>query len=124
MKVEALTILSKVCMAAGYASMAASVALYATGRTRRDISMQDDGIFVGLWVPSFFILSNRFELVAKEEQERAEFLIHSDDAQNTIEGRDSHNRAFPQAWRDEVQAGGESQLTQSPRPLQHTRQRP
>lgn len=123
MQVQALTILSKICLAAGYASMVGSVALYATGRMRRDVSAQDDGIFVGLWVPTFFILSNRFELVAKEEEERQEFLIHSDDAQNTIEGRDSTNRSLPQAWRDEVREGGESQLTQSPRPLQHTRNR-
>jgi hypothetical protein len=123
MKVQALTILSKICMAAGYASMAGSVALYATGRARRDVSIQDDGIFVGLWVPSFFILSNRFELVAKEEEERQEFLIHSRDAQDTVEGRDSRNRSLPQSWRDEVKAGGESQVTQSPRPLQHTRNR-
>jgi hypothetical protein len=123
MKVQALTILSKVCLAAGYASMAGSVALWATGRIKRDTVLQNDGLFVGLWVPSFFILSNRFELEAEEELERREFLIHSDQAQDTIQGRDTKNRNLPASWRKEVEEGAESGPVQSPRPLQHTRAR-
>jgi hypothetical protein len=110
-------------MVAGYASMAGSVALYATGRVQRDVVKQDDGIFVGLWVPSFFILSNRFELLAKEEEERQELMLHGPGAEDTVEGRDTSNKRVPTSWRKEVDAASEIIPTQSPRPLQHTRNR-
>ena len=123
MKVQALTVLSKVCLAAGYATMVGSVALYATGRVQRDTVKQNDGLFVGLWVPSFFLFSNRFELLAKEEEEMQQAMIHGPGAEDMVEGRDTTNKRLPASWRKEVDDASEIIPTQSPRPLQHTRNR-
>lgn len=125
MKVQALTVLSKTSLALGYASIVGSLALWATGRVRNDTRTQNDGLFVGLWVPSFFALSTRWENAAKEIQEREELFLLTDAAQDTVEGRLTTNKRLPEGWRQEVEDTNANATTkpQSPRPLQHTRNR-
>ena len=54
-------------------SIAASIAIWAVKRTDEEASHAERfGIFVGLWAPTFFILSNRFERYAdRAEAEKA-----------------------------------------------------
>jgi len=54
-----------VCFLAGFASIAASIAIWAVKSKADDAPHAERfGIFVGLWAPTFFILSNRFERYA------------------------------------------------------------
>jgi hypothetical protein len=123
MKTQVLNILSKSLLAMGYASIAGSMAIYGVARSRNDIQMQNDALFVGLWVPSFFLLSNRYSEMALENQEKEELFLKSAEAQNTVQGRLTTNKNLPAGWADEVEEGAKSAPTQSPRPLQHTRNR-
>ena len=53
------------CFLAGFASIAASIAIWAVKRKDEEAAYAERfGIFVGLWAPTFFILSNRFERYA------------------------------------------------------------
>jgi hypothetical protein len=59
-----LKLLSNVCFILGFASIIGSIAIwYATGGQAADTQAHGErfGIFVGLWAPTFFILSNRFD---------------------------------------------------------------
>jgi hypothetical protein len=56
--------LSLVCLVLGFASIAASIAIwYFTGGKSIEAQAHGErfGIFVGLWAPTFMILSNRFD---------------------------------------------------------------
>ncbi len=56
--------LSKVCFFFGFASIVGSIAIwYLTGGRTGEAQAHGErfGIFVGLWAPTFFILSNRFD---------------------------------------------------------------
>ena len=56
--------LSNVCLILGFASIIGSIAIwYTMGGTEPDSKAHAErfGIFVGLWAPTFFILSNRFD---------------------------------------------------------------
>ena len=70
---QALRTLSDGCFLAGFASIAASIAIWAVKSKQSDAAHGERfGIFVGLWAPTFFILSNRFERYAdRVEQEKA-----------------------------------------------------
>ena len=58
------------CFLAGFASIAASIAIWAIKRTEADAPHAERfGIFVGLWAPTFFILSNRFERYAERVED-------------------------------------------------------
>ncbi len=62
-----LKMLSKACLLLGFASIAGSIAVwYLTRGTSLDTQAHAErfGIFVGLWAPTFFILSNRFDRCA------------------------------------------------------------
>ncbi len=60
-----LRMLSDGCFLAGFASIAASVAIWAVERKTTETAHAERlGIFVGLWAPTFFILSNRLERYA------------------------------------------------------------
>ncbi len=64
MKSTHLKLLSKICFVLGFASIVGSIAIwYLTGGQAIDTQAHGErfGIFVGLWAPTFFILSNRFE---------------------------------------------------------------
>jgi len=54
--------LSNLCFVLGFASIAGSIAIwFLTGGTTPESQAHAErfGIFVGLWAPTFFILSNR-----------------------------------------------------------------
>lgn len=64
MKPEHLKLLSKLCFVLGFASIVGSIAIwFLTSRTTPESLAHAErfGIFVGLWAPTFLILSNRFE---------------------------------------------------------------
>ena len=64
MKPSQYQILSKLCFVLGFASIIGSIAIwYLTGGQATETQAHGErfGIFVGLWAPTFFILSNRFE---------------------------------------------------------------
>jgi hypothetical protein len=64
MKPSQYQLLSKLCFVLGFASIIGSIAIwYLTGGQATETQAHGErfGIFVGLWAPTFFILSNRFE---------------------------------------------------------------
>lgn len=68
MKPEHLKLLSKICFVLGFASIVGSIAIwFLTGGTTPESLAHAErfGIFVGLWAPTFLILSNRFDRYAE-----------------------------------------------------------
>jgi hypothetical protein len=68
MKPEHLKLLSKLCFVLGFASIVGSIAIwFLTGGTTPESLAHAErfGIFVGLWAPTFLILSNRFDRYAE-----------------------------------------------------------
>lgn len=64
MKSTSLKQLSYLCFILGFASIIGSIAIwFLTGGTTPEGLAHGErfGIFVGLWSPTFFILSNRFD---------------------------------------------------------------
>ena len=63
-------LLSNVCFALGFASIGGSIWIWQNkrnegrGYTEDDAHAERFGIFVGLWAPTFFVLSTRFEEAA------------------------------------------------------------
>lgn len=69
MKSTQLKQLSNLCFFLGFASILASIAIwFLTGGTSPETQAHAErfGIFVGLWAPTFFILSNRFDRYAEK----------------------------------------------------------
>ena len=69
MKPITLKRLSNICFFLGFASIIGSIAIwYMTGGTAPEAKAHGErfGIFVGLWAPTFFILSNRFDRYASK----------------------------------------------------------
>jgi hypothetical protein len=67
MKPSQLKLLSNLCFILGFLSIMGSIAIwYLTGGTDVEARAHGErfGIFVGLWAPTFFILSNRFDRYA------------------------------------------------------------
>lgn len=67
MKSKQLKQLSNLCFFLGFASIAGSIAIWflTGGTTPESIAHAERfGIFVGLWAPTFLILSNRFDRYA------------------------------------------------------------
>ena len=67
MKAQQLKLLSTVCFFLGFASILGSIAIWflAAGPTAENVAHAERfGIFVGLWAPTFLILSNRFDRFA------------------------------------------------------------
>jgi hypothetical protein len=57
------------CLVFGFISISASIAIwYFSGGKTPELQAHGErfGIFVGLWAPTFMILSNRFDRYAKE----------------------------------------------------------
>ena len=70
MKANQLKNLSLVCLVLGFVSIAGSIAIwYLTGGKSMEAQAHGErfGIFVGLWAPTFMILSNRFDRYANEK---------------------------------------------------------
>ena len=64
MKATHWELLGKLCFVLGFASIFGSIAIwFLTGgqATETQAHAERFGIFVGLWAPTFFILSNRFD---------------------------------------------------------------
>jgi hypothetical protein len=60
---------STLCFVLGFASILGSIAIwFLTGGTTPDAQAHAErfGIFVGLWAPTFFILSNRLDRYAEK----------------------------------------------------------
>ena len=69
MKPAQLKQLSHLCFILGFASILGSIAIwFLTGGQAADTQAHAErfGIFVGLWAPTFFILSNRFDRYAEK----------------------------------------------------------
>ncbi|MCX6611870.1 MAG: hypothetical protein NTW74_13575 [Acidobacteria bacterium] len=56
--------LSTVCFIAGFLSILASIAIWMYFKHPDPAHAERFGIFVGLWAPTFFVLSNRFDRYA------------------------------------------------------------
>ncbi len=61
-----LNLLSDICLYLGFLSILASVVAWFTASRENRAFGERFGIFIGLWVPSFFILSNRLSRKADE----------------------------------------------------------
>lgn len=65
--------LSLVCLVLGFLSIAGSIAIwYLTGGKTLEAQAHGErfGIFVGLWAPTFMILSNRFDRYSDNKNEK------------------------------------------------------
>jgi hypothetical protein len=70
MNVNQFKNLSLVCLVLGFVSIVGSIAIwYFTGGKSLEAQAHGErfGIFVGLWAPTFMILSNRFDRYANEK---------------------------------------------------------
>lgn len=61
-----LRFISDICLYLGFLSIIASVVTWFTASRENRAYGERFGIFIGLWVPSFFILSNRLSRKADE----------------------------------------------------------
>lgn len=69
--IKQFKLLSQACFVLGFASIIGSIAIwyfFAGGSKEPEVLAHAErfGIFVGLWAPTFFILSNRFDRYAAE----------------------------------------------------------
>jgi uncharacterized membrane protein len=74
MKENQLKFLSFLCLMLGFTSIIASIAIwYLTGGKTPELQAHAErfGIFVGLWAPTFMILSNRFDRYAERLNEKS-----------------------------------------------------
>jgi hypothetical protein len=62
--------LSDVSLIAGILSIAASIATWLSRKEDDRAHAERFGIFIGLWVPSLLILSNRLSRLAEEQEPR------------------------------------------------------
>lgn len=65
-----LRLVSDVCLYLGFLSIIASVVTWFTASRENRAYGERFGIFIGLWVPSFFILSNRLSRKADELEDQ------------------------------------------------------
>ncbi len=63
---ENLKSASDICLYLGFASIILSIFTWFTASRQDPPHGERFGIFIGLWVPSFFILSNRLSRLAEE----------------------------------------------------------
>ncbi len=71
MKITQIKQLSGLCFILGFASIAGSIAIWVmTGGQQPESQAHAErfGIFVGLWAPTFLILSNRLARFAEEDK--------------------------------------------------------
>lgn len=70
-QLKTLSLVSLVSLVLGFASIIASIAIwYLTGGKTPELQAHSErfGIFVGLWAPTFMILSNRFDRYAENKK--------------------------------------------------------
>ena len=73
-----LKLLSDVSLIAGLVSIAASIVTWGSNKDQDRAHAERFGIFIGLWVPSLLILSNRLSRLAEEEESRKTQVIRED----------------------------------------------
>lgn len=61
--------LGYVSFIAGIASVGISAILYQIGRSNRSPTQQQNGLFVGLWAPTFFAIAEMLDRVSIEDRE-------------------------------------------------------
>lgn len=61
MSTSTMRTLSAVCFVAGFVSIAASILIWFLFKDPDAAHGERFGIFIGLWAPTFFVLSDRFE---------------------------------------------------------------
>lgn len=110
MRTNSYRVMSQVLMATGAASIVGSLGLWFSGRLTGNLKRQNDGLFVGLWVPAFFILADRLAVADLDRVERRRFQGLPEEETLHVEGE---LKLEPQ----------ESTLVQSPRPLSHVQRR-
>jgi hypothetical protein len=74
MNVNQFKNLSLACLVLGFVSIAGSIAIwYLTGGKSMEAQAHGErfGIFVGLWAPTFMILSNRFDRYSESKNEKS-----------------------------------------------------
>ena len=70
-----LNLLNKICFVCGFASIVASIAVWFLAKSGENYFWSNGdpahaerfGIFIGLWAPTFFILSERFERMGQKK---------------------------------------------------------
>jgi hypothetical protein len=68
---KTLRTLSDVCFIGGFASIIGSILAWGIKKgTDEEAKAERLGIFIGLWAPTFFILSNRFERYADRSEKQ------------------------------------------------------
>ena len=65
---DSLKQLSDVSLVAGLISIVASIATWVSRKDQVRAHAERFGIFIGLWVPSLLILSNRLSRLAEEQE--------------------------------------------------------
>ena len=65
---DSLKQLSDVSLVAGLISIVASIATWVSRKEQDRAHAERFGIFIGLWVPSLLILSNRLSRLAEEQE--------------------------------------------------------
>jgi hypothetical protein len=65
---ENLKLISDVSLVAGLVSIVASIATWVSKKEQDRAHAERFGIFIGLWVPSLLILSNRLSRLAEEQK--------------------------------------------------------
>ena len=65
---ENLKQLSSISLVAGLVSIVASIATWVSKKGEDRAHAERFGIFIGLWVPSLLILSNRLSRLAEEQR--------------------------------------------------------
>ena len=65
---ENLRLLSDVSLVAGLVSIVASIATWVSKKDQDRAHAERFGIFIGLWVPSLLILSNRLSRLSEEQR--------------------------------------------------------
>ncbi|MBV9674387.1 MAG: hypothetical protein JO076_16395 [Verrucomicrobia bacterium] len=63
---ENLHLISDLSLLLGFVSIAASIVTWFSHKEQDRAQAERLGIFIGLWVPSFFILANRLARAAEE----------------------------------------------------------
>ena len=59
-----LKLISTICFIMGFVSIISSIAVWMMSKAPDPAHGERFGIFIGLWAPTFFILSDRFERYA------------------------------------------------------------
>jgi hypothetical protein len=65
---ETLKLLSEISLVAGFISILASIITWFSKQGDDPAHAERFGIFIGLWVPSFFALSHRLSRAAAEQK--------------------------------------------------------